>query len=185
MGRARAAQSASARRRAPGATRVSGKLTLWCTSQAPHAHRTLYALVAGLPEHRIRVVSPDIGGGFGNKMPVYPGYLCEIVGSMVTGRPVKWTEDRSENLMSTGFTRDYVMTGAMAATREGKVLGVRVEVIADHGAFNTTAQPTNYPRHSCPSASRPRDRAMRRPSPRSSPIAWHPPRGRRRGARRH
>jgi carbon-monoxide dehydrogenase large subunit len=141
--------------------------------------------VAGLPEHRIRVVSPDIGGGFGNKMPVYPGYLCEIVGSMVTGRPVKWTEDRSENLMSTGFTRDYVMTGAMAATREGKVLGVRVEVIADHGAFNTTAQPTNYPRHSCPSASRPRDRAMRRPSPRSSPIAWHPPRGRRRGARRH
>ena len=53
--------------------RVSGKLTLWCTTQAPHAHRTVYALVAGLPEHKIRVIAPDIGGGFGNKVPIYPG----------------------------------------------------------------------------------------------------------------
>ena len=60
--------------------KVSGKLTLWCTTQAPHAHRTVYALVAGLPEHKIRVISPDIGGGFGNKVPVYPGYVCSIVG---------------------------------------------------------------------------------------------------------
>ena len=81
--------------------RVSGKLTLWCTSQAPHAHRTVYALASGLPEHLIRVISPDIGGGFGNKVPMYPGYLCAIVGSIVTGKPVKWVEDRSENLMST------------------------------------------------------------------------------------
>jgi len=80
---------------------LSGKLTVWCTSQAPHAHRTLYALVAGLPEHKIRIISPDIGGGFGNKVPIYPGYLCAIVGSIVTGKPVKWVEDRSENLMST------------------------------------------------------------------------------------
>ena len=55
---------------------VTGKLTVWATTQAPHAHRTLYALVAGLPEHKIRIVSPDIGGGFGNKVPIYPGYLC-------------------------------------------------------------------------------------------------------------
>ena len=55
---------------------VTGKLTLWSTSQAPHAHRTLYALVAGLPEHKIQVISPDIGGGFGNKVPIYPGYVC-------------------------------------------------------------------------------------------------------------
>ncbi|HEY5017363.1 MAG TPA: molybdopterin cofactor-binding domain-containing protein, partial [Streptosporangiaceae bacterium] len=59
---------------------ISGKLTVWSTSQAPHAHRTLYSLVAGIPEHKIRVVSPDVGGGFGNKVPVYPGYLCAIVG---------------------------------------------------------------------------------------------------------
>src|SRR3984885_7896983 len=64
---------------------VTGKLTLWSTSQAPHAHRTLYALVAGLPEHKIRVISPDIGGGFGNKVPIYPGYLCALVGSSGTG----------------------------------------------------------------------------------------------------
>jgi aerobic carbon-monoxide dehydrogenase large subunit len=124
---------------------VSGKLTLWCTTQAPHAHRTLYAIVAGLPEHKIRVISPDIGGGFGNKVPIYPGYVCAVVGSIVTGKPIKWMEDRSENLISTGFARDYIMRGEIAATREGKILGVRVDVIADHGAFNATAQPTKNP----------------------------------------
>ena len=124
---------------------VSGKLTVWCTTQAPHAHRTVYALLTGLPEHKIRVVSPDVGGGFGNKVPVYPGYVCAIVAAIDTGRPVKWMEDRSENLMSTAFARDYVMRGAIAATREGEILAVRVDVIADHGAFNATAQPTNYP----------------------------------------
>ena len=65
---------------------VTGKLTLWSTTQAPHAHRTLYALVAGLPEHKIRVISPDIGGGFGNKVPIYPGYVCAIVGSLLLGQ---------------------------------------------------------------------------------------------------
>jgi aerobic carbon-monoxide dehydrogenase large subunit len=124
---------------------VSSKLTLWCTTQAPHAHRTLYALVTGLPEHKIRVISPDVGGGFGNKVPVYPGYLCAAVGSIVTGRPVKWVEDRSENLMSTGFARDYLMNGAIAATREGKILAIRVTALADHGAFNAAAQPTRFP----------------------------------------
>ena len=124
---------------------ISEKLTVWCTTQAPHAHRTVYALLTGLPEHKIRVVSPDVGGGFGNKVPVYPGYLCAIVGAIDTGRPVKWMEDRSENLMSTAFARDYAMRGAIAATAEGKILAVRVDVVADHGAFNATAQPTDYP----------------------------------------
>jgi carbon-monoxide dehydrogenase large subunit len=125
--------------------RVSGKLTIWSTTQAPHAHRTLYAMITGLPEHKIRVVSPDIGGGFGNKVPVYPGYVCAAFGAMTTGRPVKWMEDRSENLMSTGFARDYVMQGRIAATAEGRILAVAVDVLADHGAFNATAQPTKYP----------------------------------------
>jgi aerobic carbon-monoxide dehydrogenase large subunit len=124
---------------------VTGKLTAWITSQAPHAHRTVYALVAGLPEHKIQVISPDIGGGFGNKVPIYPGYVLAVVGSIVTGKPVKWVEDRSENLMSTGFARDYHMRGEFAATRDGKMLGLRVNVIADHGAFNGTAQPTKFP----------------------------------------
>jgi carbon-monoxide dehydrogenase large subunit len=125
--------------------KVTGKLTIWCTTQAPHAHRTLYALVAGLPEHKIRVISPDIGGGFGNKVGIYPGYVCAVVGSIVTGKPVKWMEDRSENLMSTSFARDYHMHGEIACTSEGKITGLRVKVLADHGAFNNTAQPTKYP----------------------------------------
>ena len=124
---------------------VDGKLTLYETTQAPHAHRTLYALVAGIPEHKIRVVAPDIGGGFGNKVGIYPGYVCAVVGSIVTGRPVKWVEDRSENLMSTSFARDYLMHGEIAATRDGRILAVRTNVLADHGAFNATAQPTKYP----------------------------------------
>ena len=125
--------------------KVTGKLTIWCTTQAPHAHRTIYALVAGLPEHQIRVVSPDIGGGFGNKVGIYPGYVLTVVGSIVTGKPVKWVEDRSENLMSTSFARDYHMHGEIAATSEGKILALRTKTLADHGAFNNTAQPTKYP----------------------------------------
>ena len=124
---------------------VSGKLTIWSTTQAPHAHRTMYAMVTGLAEHKIRVVSPDIGGGFGNKVPIYPGYLCAVAAAMITGRPVKWVEDRSENLMSTAFARDYHMHGEIAASADGKILAVRASVLADHGAFNATAQPSKFP----------------------------------------
>ncbi|MEV8144869.1 aerobic carbon-monoxide dehydrogenase large subunit [Specibacter sp. NPDC078709] len=124
---------------------VDGRLTLYETTQAPHAHRTLFAMVAGIPEHKIRVVSPDIGGGFGNKVGIYPGYILAVVGSIVTGRPVKWVEDRSENLMSTSFARDYIMQGEIAATKDGKILALRTNVLADHGAFNATAQPTKNP----------------------------------------
>jgi carbon-monoxide dehydrogenase large subunit len=124
---------------------IEGRLTLYSTTQAPHAHRTLYAIVAGLPEHKIRIVAGDIGGGFGNKVPIYPGYVCAVVGSLLTGKPVKWVEDRSENLTSTGFARDYVMRGEIAATREGKILAIRTHVLADHGAFNGTAAPVKYP----------------------------------------
>jgi carbon-monoxide dehydrogenase large subunit len=124
---------------------VSGKLTVWTTSQAPHAHRTMYALVTGLPEHKIRIISPDVGGGFGNKVGIYPGYICAVVGSILTGKPVKWMEDRSENLMSTSFARDYHMHGEIAATADGTILGIRVKVLADHGAFNAAAQPSKYP----------------------------------------
>jgi len=124
---------------------VTGKLTVYTTTQAPHAHRTVYALVAGLPEHKIQIIAPDIGGGFGNKVGIYPGYVCAVVGSIVTGAPVKWVEDRSENLMSTSFARDYHMQGEIAASKEGKILAVRVKVLADHGAFNGTAQPSKMP----------------------------------------
>ena len=119
----------------------TGEMTIYMTSQAPHAHRTLFSMVSGLPEHQIRIISPDIGGGFGNKVPIYPGYVCAAVASLILNRPVKWMESRSENLMSTSFARDYHMVGEIAATRDGEILGVRSEIIADHGAFNAHAQP--------------------------------------------
>jgi carbon-monoxide dehydrogenase large subunit len=124
---------------------ATGKLTIWETSQAPHAHRTLFALVAGIPENNIRIIAPDIGGGFGNKVPIYPGYVCAVVASLQLGRPVKWIETRSENLQSTGFARDYHMTAEVAAERDGKVKALRVRTLADHGAFNAAAQPSKYP----------------------------------------
>lgn len=124
---------------------ATGKLTAWITSQAPHAHRTVFALVAGIPEQNIRVISPDIGGGFGNKVPVYPGYVCAAVAALTIGRPVKWIETRSENLQSTGFARDYHMEAELAADKDGRVKALRVKTLADHGAFNAAAQPTKFP----------------------------------------
>jgi len=125
--------------------KVNGKLTLWGTFQAPHVVRTVASLLSGIEEHNIRVVSPDIGGGFGNKVGVYPGYVCSIVASIVTGRPVKWVEDRMENLMATAFARDYWMQGKIAATKEGKITGLWCHVTADHGAFDACADPTKFP----------------------------------------
>jgi carbon-monoxide dehydrogenase large subunit len=125
--------------------KVRGELTLWGTFQAPHVVRTVASLIAGIPEHKIRVVSPDIGGGFGNKVGVYPGYVMSVVGSIVLGVPVKWVEDRIENLSATAFARDYHMMGELAATAEGKITGLRAYVIADHGAFDACADPTKYP----------------------------------------
>ena len=122
----------------------TGQLDIYNGNQAPNAHRTVYAHVAGLAEHMIRIRCNDIGGGFGNKVPVYPGYVCAIAGSIVAGVPVKWIEDRSENLMSTGFARDYIMHAEMCS-KDGKITGLRVDVIADHGAFDSTAQPTKFP----------------------------------------
>jgi carbon-monoxide dehydrogenase large subunit len=123
---------------------ATGHATIYMTSQAPHAHRTVFALVAGLPEENIRIVSPDIGGGFGNKVPVYPGYVVATAASLLIGKPVKWVESRSENLISTGFARDYHMHGELAVKDNGKILGLRVNLISDNGAFFADAQPTKF-----------------------------------------
>ena len=120
---------------------ATGKATIYMTSQAPHAHRTLFALVAGLPEHKIRIISPDIGGGFGNKVPIYPGYVVATAASLLLGRPVKWIEDRTGNLISTGFARDYHMHGELAV-KDGKISALRVKMLSDNGAFFADAQPT-------------------------------------------
>jgi carbon-monoxide dehydrogenase large subunit len=123
---------------------ATGQANIYLTSQAPHAHRTLFALVAGLPEHKIRIISPDIGGGFGNKVPIYPGYVVATAASLVIGKPVKWVESRSENLISTGFARDYHMHGELAVSKEGRILGMRTHLWSDEGAFFADAQPTKF-----------------------------------------
>ena len=125
--------------------KVNGKLTVWGTFQAPHAVRTVASLISGIAEHNIRIISPDIGGGFGNKVGVYPGYVCSIVASIVTGVPVKWVEDRSDNLMATAFARDYWMKGRISATKDGKITALHCHTTADHGAFDACADPTKFP----------------------------------------
>ncbi len=125
--------------------KIKGELTVWGTFQAPHVIRTVASLISTIPEHKIHVISPDVGGGFGNKVGAYPGYICSIVASIVTGKPVKWVEDRIENLTATSFARDYHMTAEIAATKDGKVQALRVHVLADHGAFDACADPSKWP----------------------------------------
>jgi len=125
--------------------KVKGELTVWGTFQAPHVIRTVASLLSTIPEHKIHVIAPDIGGGFGNKVGAYPGYICSIVASIVTGVPVKWVEDRMENLSTTSFARDYHMTTEIAAKSDGTVTGLKVHVLADHGGFDACADPSKWP----------------------------------------
>ncbi|HKV83680.1 MAG TPA: aerobic carbon-monoxide dehydrogenase large subunit [Ktedonobacterales bacterium] len=124
---------------------VEGKLTVYMTTQAPHAIRTVFSLVTGIPEHKIRIISPDIGGGFGGKVPVYPGYVIACVASIKTGHPIKWIEDRSENLQADSFARDYHIKAQLAAKRDGTMQALRVKTLADHGAFDAAANPSKFP----------------------------------------
>jgi carbon-monoxide dehydrogenase large subunit len=124
---------------------TNGVLTVYGTFQAPHVIRTVVALITGLAESKIRIISPDVGGGFGNKVGAYPGYICAAAASIVTGLPVKWIESRMDNLSTTAFARDYHMTGELAADENGRITAVRAYVVADHGAFNTHAQPMKWP----------------------------------------
>ncbi|WP_417684836.1 aerobic carbon-monoxide dehydrogenase large subunit [Roseibium sp.] len=125
--------------------KVKGELTLYGTFQAPHVIRTVASLLSTIPEHKIHVIAPDVGGGFGNKVGAYPGYICSIVASIVTGQPVKWVEDRMENLSTTSFARDYHMTTEIAAKKDGTVTGLKVHVLADHGGFDACADPSKWP----------------------------------------
>jgi len=128
--------------------KTDGKLTVWMTTQAPHAIRTVFALVAGhvgLSEEKIRIISPDIGGGFGGKVPVYPGYVIAVAASVVTGKPVKWIEDRMENLQADSFARDYHMDAELAANKEGKITALRIKTVADHGYADAAANPSKFP----------------------------------------
>ena len=128
--------------------RAMGKLTVYMTTQAPHAIRTVFALVAGhvgLSEEKIRIVSPDIGGGFGGKVPVYPGYVITVAASVVLGRPVKWIEDRMENIQADSFARDYHVSAELGAKRDGTMTVLRIKTLADHGYADAAANPSKFP----------------------------------------
>ena len=128
--------------------KATGKLTVWMTTQAPHAIRTVFALVAGhvgLSEEKIRIISPDIGGGFGGKVPVYPGYVIAVAASVVIGKPVKWVEDRMENLQADSFARDYHIDAEIAAKKDGTMTALRIKTLADHGYADAAANPSKFP----------------------------------------
>lgn len=127
--------------------KIKGELTLYGTFQAPHVVRTVASILSKIPEHKIHVIAPDVGGGFGfgNKVGVYSGYVCSIVASIVTGLPVKWVEDRMESLSTTSFARDCHMTTEIAASKDGTVTSLRVHVLADYGAFDSCADPSKWP----------------------------------------
>ncbi|MGH2358011.1 MAG: aerobic carbon-monoxide dehydrogenase large subunit, partial [Candidatus Limnocylindria bacterium] len=124
---------------------VAGHLTVHMTTQAPHAIRTVFSLVSKIPEHKIRIKTHDIGGGFGGKVPVYPGYVLAVVATLTVGRPVKWIEDRSENLQADSFARDYHITAEMGVNRDRKMTALKVKTLADHGAADAAANPSKFP----------------------------------------
>ncbi len=119
--------------------RASGELTLWSTTQNPHIERFLLSLDTGIPEHKIRVIAPEVGGGFGSKIPHYPEAAMAVFASKSVGRPVKWTESRSENYRSTIHGRDHIQDVELAAKKDGTILGLRAKVWANLGAYLSTA----------------------------------------------
>ncbi|MDP3773854.1 MAG: molybdopterin-dependent oxidoreductase [Gemmatimonadales bacterium] len=119
----------------------TGQLTLWATSQNPHIHRFLASVMLKLPEHRVRVIAPEVGGGFGSKIPCYADEVLCGLASMDLNRPVKWTEDRSENYKATIHGRDHIEYVEMCGTRDGKITGLKTKVYAGLGAYASTAAP--------------------------------------------
>ncbi|MBI3049527.1 MAG: molybdopterin-dependent oxidoreductase [Acidobacteria bacterium] len=121
--------------------RATGELTLWNTTQNPHIVRFIMSVVTGVPEDRLRVVAPEVGGGFGSKIPQIQGDFITAFCAMQLGRPVKWVETRSENYISTTHGRDHVQEVELAATRDGRILGLRATVWAGMGGYLSTAAP--------------------------------------------
>ena len=122
-------------------SQAAGELTLWNTTQNPHIVRFLCSVVTGVPEDKLRVIAPEVGGGFGSKIAVYPADLVTVFCAMRLNRPVKWNETRSENYQATTHGRDHIQEIELAAKKDGTILGLRAEVWAGMGAYLSTAAP--------------------------------------------
>ncbi|WP_445529135.1 xanthine dehydrogenase family protein molybdopterin-binding subunit [Streptomyces cyslabdanicus] len=114
---------------------ASGEFTVYSATQIPHILRVMLSVVTGVPEHKLRVVAPDVGGGFGSKLQVYGEEAIAVEVARRLGRPVKWTESRSEGYLATHHGRGMIQDVEIAATREGRLLGLKVDLLADMGAY--------------------------------------------------
>jgi carbon-monoxide dehydrogenase large subunit len=117
----------------------TGTFTLWNTTQNPHVARLVISAFVGVaPEHKLRVIAPDVGGGFGSKIFIYPEEVVALWASKRVGRPVKWAADRSEAFISDAHGRDHVTHAEMAFDADGKITGLRAKTIANLGAYMST-----------------------------------------------
>ena len=114
---------------------MSNEMTIWSATQIPHVLRVLLALVTGLPENSLRVIAPDVGGGFGGKLQCYREEILAVQIARHLGRPVKWTETRSEDMVASHHGRDQIQDIEIAATKDGKIIGLKVDLIANMGAY--------------------------------------------------
>ena len=114
---------------------AADEYTVYSSTQVPHILRVMLALVTGIGEHKLRVIAPDVGGGFGSKLNVYAEEVLALVVARKLGRPIKWTESRSENYQATIHGRDQIQDIEIAATKDGTLLGLKVQLLADMGAY--------------------------------------------------
>src|SRR5206468_2794843 len=106
------------------ASKGTGEVTLWLNTQNPHVHRLLMAaFILGMPEHKLRVISPDVGGGFGSKIFIYPEECVLTWATMKLLRPIKWSADRSEAFLTDAHGRDHITDAEMALDASGKITG--------------------------------------------------------------
>jgi aerobic carbon-monoxide dehydrogenase large subunit len=119
----------------------AGSLTLWTSTQVPHFVRLFMALLLGLTEDHVRVIAPEVGGGFGSKLQIYGEELLACWASRKLGRPVKWIETRTENMAVTHQGRDQISYTRMGAKRDGTITAFHVKIVADFGAYNMLLTP--------------------------------------------
>jgi carbon-monoxide dehydrogenase large subunit len=120
---------------------VTGGFTIYSSTQIPHILKAVLSAYCGVPEQKLRVVAPDVGGGFGSKLNVYPEEVLALVLARRLGVPIKWTEDRSENYLATIHGRDMIQDIELAATSEGRILGMRAKIVPNMGAYLQLSAP--------------------------------------------
>jgi carbon-monoxide dehydrogenase large subunit len=120
---------------------TGAQITMWSATQVPHILRVMSALTLGIPEHKLRVIAPDVGGGFGGKIGVLPEEMMSLLVAQKLGKPVKWNETRSETMLAAHHGRDQIQDITISSTRDGQVTGLKVELLANLGAYNGLVGP--------------------------------------------